>query len=112
VGKRIETGWKELAEKHHLSIETNGILPLIHFSFTYENPLAYKTFFTQEMLKLGFLAGLGVYASLAHTDELIDKYLEACDKVFAEIEVAHSRNRDITELLEGPICHAGFERLN
>lgn len=112
VGKRVKEGWESLAEKHHLHIETNGILPLIHFGFTYENPLAYKTFFTQEMLKLGFLAGSGVYASMAHTDELIDKYLEACDKVFAEIETAHSKKQEIVKLLEGAVCHAGFERLN
>jgi glutamate-1-semialdehyde aminotransferase len=112
VGERVEKGWKELAEKHHLSIETNGILPLKHFAFEYENPLAYKTFFTQEMLKLGFLAGPGVYASLAHTDELVDKYLEACDSVFGEIEHARAEGKDIETLLEGPVCHAGFERLN
>lgn len=112
VGQRVKEGWENLAKKHNLDIETNGILPLIHFGFKYENPLAYKTFFTQEMLKEGFLAALGVYASLAHTDELIDKYLEACDRVFGKIEAAHANNKDICELLDGPVCHAGFERLN
>ena len=112
VGQRIKDGWENLAQKHNLSIETNGILPLIHFGFMYENPLAYKTFFTQEMLKEGFLAGLGVYASLAHTDKMIDKYLQACDRVFEKIEVVHKQQRDINEMLDGPVCHAGFERLN
>lgn len=112
VGQRVKEGWERLAQKHGLEIETNGILPLIHFGFKYDNALAYKTFFTQEMLKEGFLAGPGVYASLAHTDELIDKYLKACDRVFAKIEELNKKNQDITALLEGPVCHAGFERLN
>lgn len=112
VGQRIKDGWERLAQKHGLEIETNGILPLIHFGFKYDNQLAYKTFFTQEMLKEGFLAGPGVYASLAHTDDLIIRYLEACDKVFERIEVAHCNEEDINSLLEGPMCHAGFERLN
>ena len=112
VGTRVSEGWRRLAEKHRLDIEISGILPLIHFGFKYENPLEYKTFFTQEMLKEGFLAGNGVYASLAHTDDLIDKYLNACDKVFARIAKLQTEGKDIVECLEGPVCHAGFERLN
>lgn len=112
VGTRVSEGWRRLAEKYSLDIEISGILPLIHFGFRYENPLACKTFFTQEMLKEGFLAGNGVYASLAHTDDLIDKYLNACDKVFARIAKVHDEGKDIVECLEGPVCHAGFERLN
>lgn len=112
VGTRVSEGWRRLAEKYHLNIEISGILPLIHFSFQYENPLAYKTFFTQEMLKEGFLAGNGVYASLAHTDKLIDIYLSACDKVFSKISTIRTERKNILECLEGPVCHAGFERLN
>ena len=112
IGQRIKDGWENLAEKYELEIETNGILPLIHFGFKYDNALAYKTFFTQEMLKEGFLAGPGVYASLAHTDELVDKYLGACGRVFEKVKNARDKSMDITMLLDGPVCHAGFERLN
>lgn len=112
VGTRVSEGWRKLVEVYHLDIEISGIFPLIHFGFKYENPLAYKTFFTQEMLKEGFLAGNGVYASLAHTDKLIDEYLNACDKVFARIAKLRAEGKDILECLEGPVCHAGFERLN
>lgn len=112
VGRKISDIWKTLAQKYKLDIHISGILPLIHFSLEYEEPLAYKTYFTQEMLKEGFLAGTGVYASLAHTDEIIGKYAEACDKVFGKIAKIRSDNEDITKCLEGPVCHAGFERLN
>ena len=112
VGKRISDIWKELGRKYGLNLHISGILPLIHFALEYENPLAYKTYFTQEMLKEGFLAGTGVYASLAHKEELIEKYAEACDRTFGKIGKIVSGREDITEYLEGPVCHAGFERLN
>ena len=57
VGKKISDIWKSNAEKYNLNMRISGILPLIHFTLDYENPLAYKTYFTQEMLKEGFLAG-------------------------------------------------------
>lgn len=112
AGERISHIWKKLGEDYNLNIHISGILPLIHFALEYENPLAYKTYFTQEMLKEGFLAGTGVYASLAHTDEIIEKYEEACERTFAKIAKIVSNGGDIMDYLEGPVCHAGFERLN
>ena len=112
VGTRIKVGWIEAAKKAGINISTNGILPLIHFGFEYEDTLAYKTFFTQEMLEEGFLAATGVYASLAHTDEIIDKYIEACERVFEKIAVIINSGADIRAYINGPVCHAGFERLN
>ena len=46
----------------------------------------FKTVFTQEMLKLGFLASNVLYLSYAHTEKVIDKYYQACEKVFLKIE--------------------------
>lgn len=112
VGKRIKDGWIKIAERTGVDIYVSGILPLIHFEFKYENSLAYKTYFTQQMLKEGYLAGTGVYASMAHTDNIIQGYLEICEKVFWEIAEIHSKGKDIVKYLNGPVCHAGFERLN
>lgn len=110
VGEKVMAGWKAVAEKTGVKIHISGILPLIHFEFEYENSLAFKTYFTQEMLKEGFLAGTGVYASLAHKDDSIDKYLVAYEKVFYKIKEILDEN--VEDYLEGPVCHAGFERLN
>ena len=112
VGKRMTEIWTSLGEKYGLNVHISGILPLIHFGFEYENPLAYKTFFTQEMLKRGFLAAFSVYASLAHTDEIMDKYENACSEVFAMVADIVNNGEDIMSKLEGLVCHAGFERLN
>lgn len=110
VGEKVMAGWRTVAEKTGVKIHISGILPLVHFEFQYDNSLAVKTYFTQEMLKEGFLAGTGVYASLAHKDDIIDKYLVACEKVFYKIKGLLDKN--IEDYLEGPVCHAGFERLN
>ncbi len=112
VGKRVRDIWTKLADKYGIKIHIFGILPLIHFGFEYENPRAFKTYFTQEMLKEGFLAANGVYASLAHTDEAIDKYEAACDRVFSKIGDIIKVGKNIEDELDGPVCHAGFERLN
>ncbi len=112
VGGRVKEIWADAAEKTGLDIRIFGILPLIHFEFGYDNPLVYKTCFTQEMLKEGFLAATGVYASLAHTDKVVDQYAGAVQRVFAKIADAVGKGRDVKELLYGAVCHAGFERLN
>lgn len=112
VGVKVSEGWKSIAKKHELKIHVSGILPLIHFGFEADKPLEYKTYFTQEMLKRGFLAGLGVYASFAHSDEIIDKYLLACDEVFGQVANIMNKGDNINNYLSGDVCHAGFERLN
>ena len=112
VGNKVKSIWQEAADKYNLRIRIFGILPLIHFSFEYDNPLAYKTYFTQEMLAEGFLAANGVYASLAHTDEVLEKYKIACDRVFKKINDIAISGENLEMYLNGPVCHSGFERLN
>lgn len=63
IGKKVQAGWKKLAGKHSLKIAVTGIYPMSHLEFEYENSLALKTLFTQEMLKRGFLATNAFYAS-------------------------------------------------
>ena len=112
VGTKVKEIWQNAADKHGIKIHVFGIMPLIHFGFEYDNALALKTYFTQLMLEEGFLASNGVYASLAHTDEIIDKYAVACDKAFGKISEAIASGEDIESKLHGPVCHSGFERLN
>ncbi len=112
IGMKVQKGWEEKAKRVNLNIYISGILPLSHFEFDYGNPLAYKTYFTQEMLKEGFLGATSFYVSLAHTDEIVEKYLEVTERVFEKIAEVNERSEDISAYLKGSICHAGFERLN
>ncbi|WP_321001860.1 aminotransferase class III-fold pyridoxal phosphate-dependent enzyme [Butyricimonas paravirosa] len=107
-GKTIQHGWKNLAIKHNLDIHVGSLYPLSHFDFK-DNSLVYKTLFTQEMLKRGFLATNSYYACYAHKDEHIVVYLKACDEVFAFL----ASIKDAPErYLEGPVCQSGFKRLS
>jgi glutamate-1-semialdehyde 2,1-aminomutase len=111
IGRTIRGRWQQLADHHRLAISHSGLPALATFSFAGANALAYKTLLTQEMLKRGYLATTGTYACLAHTPEVIDRYTEALDSVFALIYECEL-GRDVNTLLEGPVCHTGFRRIN
>ena len=111
TGSQIGKRWQELANKHDLPIEIRGLPSLVNFSILVEKWLKYKTFITQEMLKCGFLASNSVYVCTEHTSAIIDEYFEQLEPVFTTISECEA-GRSIDELLEGPVCHAGFKRLN
>lgn len=111
TGLAIRARWQELADQHQLSIEHWGIPALTGYSFQSEQDLAYKTLITQEMLAKGYLAGNSVYVSTEHMPEVLDGYFNALDPIFALIKECED-GRDVMALLNGPICHAGFKRLN
>ena len=110
IGKKVKDGWKSIASEQGICIEVSGIDPLGHFDFKYENPLVLKTLFTQMMLENGFLASTAFYASYAHREEHVERYIEMSDDVFKLI--AESIDKGGPEkFLKGPVCHAGFKRL-
>lgn len=111
TGRAIGVRWEELARKHDLPIAVNGLPALIGFSFPVAGMLEYKTLITQEMLKRGYLAATSVYVCTAHSPEVVDRYFQALDPVFALIKECEN-GRDVDGLLDGPVCHAGFKRLN
>jgi glutamate-1-semialdehyde aminotransferase len=108
-GKQIQEGWKKYAKKYELNINVSGIFPLSHITFI-DNPLVLKTLFTQEMLRRGVLAKDSYYASFAHKQEHIDYYFAAIDEVFNIMAEAIKRG-NTSDLLLGPICMTGFQRL-
>ena len=112
IGKKIQTGWKSLAALHGLEIEVAGIPSLSTYSFKSENALAYKTLIAQEMLKKNILASTNFYASIAHEDTYIEKYFSELDKVYGIIKKCENQELKIDKILEGPVCHSGFKRLN
>jgi glutamate-1-semialdehyde 2,1-aminomutase len=111
TGKVIGEGWRKLAVKHDLDIQVGGLSALIGFSFTSQNHLAYKTLITQEMLAKGYLAATSVYACTEHTSEIVAEYLDALDSVLPLIKECEE-GRDVLSLINGPVCHSGFKRLN
>ena len=111
IGLRIRQQWQELANRHGLSIKHSGLPSLAGFTFESALALEYKTLLTQEMLKKGYLATTSCYSCIMHTPKILNKYFEALDQVFSLIAECES-GRCVYELLDGPVCHAGFKRLN
>jgi glutamate-1-semialdehyde 2,1-aminomutase len=111
TGLKLRQRWQQLADRHGIGISHNGLPALAGFAIQSSKALEYKTLITQEMLKCGYLAGTSCYVCLAHTEDVIEPYLEALDGVFTLIADCEA-GRPVEELLEGPVCHSGFRRLN
>lgn len=112
VGEQVQNAWKTSAEKHGLHIHCEGLPCLAHFGFA-EHALELKTLYTTLMLKEGFLGNTGLYPTLAHTDEIIEMYRVAIDKVFKQIATIVAKNdyQAILDAIGGPVCQSGFARL-
>jgi glutamate-1-semialdehyde 2,1-aminomutase len=110
TGRDIAARWLALAARHGLSISVSGLPALSTFSFAGPRSLAYKTLLTQEMLARGYLAGTGIYVCTEHSPQIVADYFAALEPVFALIRECED-GRDVSSLLKGPVCHAGFRRL-
>jgi glutamate-1-semialdehyde 2,1-aminomutase len=112
TGKNIKNGWKKLAKKYDLILNYSGISALCGFTIKSNYALEYKTLITQEMLKKGYLASNSVYACTEHSNTIVNEYLDALDPIFKIIAECTYEGRNILDILEGPVCHSGFKRLN
>ena len=111
IGLQLRSRWQQLADRHGLFITHNGLPALTGFAIQSPQALAYKTLITQEMLKKGYLAATSCYTCLAHTSDVIEPYLDALNEVFGLIAECEA-GRSVVDILEGPVCHGGFKRLN
>lgn len=110
IADKVWNIWENLGKKHNIKIHIGGFKPLIHFNFE-ENHLVNIAYFTQEMLKEGFLAGSGFYAMYAHTLEDVEKYEISCNRVFAKLSKLIQEN-NVEKNLEGLPATSGFGRIN
>lgn len=110
-GRNIKNSIKDLARYHDLKVNFFGIDPLPSFVFDSPNNLLYKTYMTQEMLKKGFLASNVFYVSIEHTPKIVREFLDVLDPIFKKFKECEE-GLDILPLLDGPVCHNSFARLN
>ncbi len=114
-GKIMREGWKNIAQANNLVINISGIPSLSFYNIETQKEgefLKYKTYITQEMLKKGYLASNNFYASIAHENSQIEQYLDNLNPIFKIIKKCEDGAANIDTLLEGPVCHSGFKRLN
>lgn len=114
AGKRIRKEWVQIGINNGLEVVPSGIPALSSFTIKSKgkNMQKYKTLISQEMLKEGYLAATTIYLSISHTSEVIDGYMQSLDKIFKLIGECENEGRNINDLLNGPICHNTFNRLN
>ena len=110
LGQFLSSQLKEIFSRHQLNIDIGGIESVPMFHIHEENPFLIKTLWTQLLLKKGILASSMIYLSYAHTREVIDSFLDAANEVCHQIQHAKSLGT-LESLLEGHMCHQGFERL-
>jgi len=111
IGSRVHSLWEECGKRHGLPVHASGFPCIGHFAFDHPQADVLRTLYTQLMLERGFLAGTGFYPTLAHTDEVVDRYGEAIDAVFKDIASSLNTGEDVAARLRGPVAHSGFRRL-
>ena len=111
TGKAISNRWQAMSEKYKLPIAIGGLPALVNFTIPVKNWLKYKTLITQKMLKKNYLASNSVYVCTEHTDEIIDEYFEHIEPVFITISECEN-GENIDNLLDSPVCHSEFKRLD
>ncbi|MBQ9974227.1 MAG: aminotransferase class III-fold pyridoxal phosphate-dependent enzyme [Oscillospiraceae bacterium] len=112
VGLKVQGFWRDAAQRHGLDITCHGLPCLAHFMFN-QDKLELRTLYIALMLREGFLGSPDIYPTLAHTDEVLAKYSEAIDKVFAQIaKVYQGGDKEaVLAAIGGPVCQTGFKRL-
>ena len=111
IGNKVSQGWKKAAEEANLEVKVTGLPSLLKFSFDHPKDLEMKTYFTQEMLDVGFLASGRFYAMLSHSLEATDLYINQVSRIFSEISKL-LKSDSLSSKLKGGVAHSGFQRLN
>ena len=106
VGRQVKSIWKRASNRYGIEINISGIDPIPNFAFNTEDPLLYKTLFTQLMLDKGFLASTLCFASYSHRKNHLRLYRKAVEETFYELG-----SKDPYSLLKTEVCHKTFRRL-
>jgi glutamate-1-semialdehyde 2,1-aminomutase len=109
IGVNVQQRWQETAATAGLAITVGGLPALANYTVTGLDPLLVKTYVTGRLLDLGFLGGMSVYASIAHTDAVLDQYFEAVATIMGEL--AQLDDAMLLALLPDGVAQGGFARL-
>ena len=111
LGNYLRKCWSELAHHHKLEVGITGIPAMSSFSFSKDRNLVFKTYITQELLKVGILGSTTVYLSTSHNKETIDTYIDRLNTIFKFLAQADNVSV-VKSKLETDVCRDGFKRLN
>ncbi len=112
IGDKVQKAWCEAGKKYNVPLTADAVPCLAHLVFKkYEREL--NTLYTVLMMERGFLGAPAFYPTLAHTDEIVDKYIEAIDEVFAVIGEVLKKDdvEEIKRMTDGKVVQKDFGRL-
>jgi glutamate-1-semialdehyde 2,1-aminomutase len=110
LGQFVRSSWQSIASSNGLSIELRGLPALSTYSLLGYDAAEVRTLVTARMLAKGFLATTAFYASVAHTAEVVESYLNALSDVFQEISMLGPDG--LRSVLPEGVAGVGFQRLN
>ena len=108
LGKKVKTNWDFLAKNHKIKLKIQGLNALPRFDFDNKNNLFYKTFISQEFLKIKILASNSMYLCTEHNMKNLDNYFNILDSIFLKINKSIKDELNPQELLNGPVCISGI----
>ena len=109
IGVGVLQRWQEAAEVAGLSLTLGQLPALATYTVDGRDPLLVKTFLTSRLLDAGILGGPVLYASVAHSPELLDHYFEVLAPIFGEI--AALDDEGLASQLPHGAAQSGFARL-
>ena len=75
IGTYIKKRWREIALKHKLKININGLSAIPSFTLSYKNWLSYKSYISFKMLKSSILASNLIFLSVNHNKKNLKNIL-------------------------------------
>lgn len=109
IGRGVREIWKSVAAGHSLDVRFGGLPALTSVTVVGWNVQGFRERLVAGMLAEGFLAGTAVYASLAHTPAILERYGEALERVLGVIQ--HDPPMDDPQAGESSPSYRGFGRL-
>lgn len=112
IGKQYREQLDQMSHDIGLYVEITGLPALTAYSVTETCKMEAKTYITQELLKKGILGTTTFYPSIMHKEEHLDNFFTALKPILQTIKQTKESKENYNELLDGPVCHSGFKRLN
>lgn len=109
IGSSVQRRWETLGSELGMTVTTGGLPALASFTIAGLHPLAVKTYLTSKMLEHGYLAGVNLYASTAHTPTIVDTYFSVLEPIFNALSLIDDEK--LLASLDSGLAHSGFGRL-
>ena len=84
---------RKITSKYDIKFTVNRFYSMPNIKCNYSNSDELMTYFTQEMLAWGFLAGGKIDISYKHAKKIIDMYIKSCDEIFRKMSLLIKNNK-------------------